>query len=95
MNVRIVDRDLVADSAYPKPRCAECRQRLQSGEVVVSFDQGPEVYVHPRLFVHSRHFADVLDGAPTDEDVIDAEAAEVVAAYRATGRTEVDVLLDA
>jgi hypothetical protein len=95
MNVRIVDGYMLTDSAHPEPHCVECRQRLQIGEVVVTFSQGPKVFVHQQLFVHSRHFAKVLDGAPTDEDVIDAEAAEVVRAYRATGRTVVDVLLDA
>lgn len=93
MKFLVVGPDLL--DATPKPRCADCRKLLRAGQVVVTFEQGPEVYVHPTLFVHRSHFDAVLAEAPTEEAVTDAEIAAVLADARQTGRTAVEVLLGA
>jgi hypothetical protein len=78
-----------------KPRCADCRKRLRAGQVVVTFEQGPEVYVDHSLFVHRSHFDAVLADAPREEEALDAEIAAVVAEARRAGRSAVEVLLGA
>jgi hypothetical protein len=93
VNFIVVDADLLA--VPRKPRCAECRKHLRAGQVVVSFDQGPEVYVDPTLFVHRRHFDAVLAEAPTEVDAVDAGIAAVLADARDAGRSALEVLLDA
>jgi hypothetical protein len=54
-----------------------------------------EVYVHPRLFVHRRHFDAVLAEAPVDSAVVDGQIAAVLAEARVAGCSAVEALLDA
>lgn len=96
MRVFVVGPEQVMRASAREGRCQECRKHFSAGEVVVTFDQGPGVYVDPHLFIHRHHFDAVLADAPTDAALLDAEVAVVVAEYRAAGgRTVVDALLDA
>lgn len=95
MKAFVVGPEQVMNPSSREGRCPECRQHFKAGEVVVSFSQGPAAYVHPNLYVHRRHFDEVLATAPTDADLVDAAICDVVADLYSTGRSAVDVLLDA
>lgn len=76
-------------------RCAEpeCRRPFLAGDVAVVIDQGPGTYVRRTLYFHRRHFDVLLDAAPTEEAVIDAELAAIRASIALTGLSPVEQIL--
>lgn len=93
MRYFIVGAEQVMNEAATESRCVECKCHFKEGDVVVTFDQGPKVYVHRQLFIHRRHFDQILAEAPTEERVVDEAIAAIVSRARETGQTPVEEIL--
>lgn len=75
--------------------CLECGEAFVDGDVVVTFNQGPRVFVQPNLFFHRHHFDELLDAAPSDRAAVEAEIAELHRQVRESGMTPVEAILSA
>lgn len=93
MRIFVLSADLAEWRTDTMCSDGSCGRRFAPGDVIVALEQGRDVYVRRTIFLHRRHFDDLLADGPVEMDAITAELDEIRSSVARTGLTPVEVLL--